>query len=38
MMLQNSLMMGGRYDSHDHFRDWRLDVDHMTYEVCSSSS
>lgn len=32
MMLQNSLLMGGRFDSHDHFRDWRLDVDNMTYE------
>ncbi|KAJ0106462.1 hypothetical protein Patl1_19186 [Pistacia atlantica] len=32
MMLQNSLLMGGRLDSHDHFRDWRLDVDNMSYE------
>ncbi|KAH7549361.1 hypothetical protein JRO89_XS13G0019800 [Xanthoceras sorbifolium] len=32
MMFQNSLLMGGRFDSHDHFRDWRLDVDNMTYE------
>lgn len=33
MLLQNSLLMGGRVDSHDHFRDWRLDVDNMSYEV-----
>ncbi|KAH9778825.1 RING-type domain-containing protein [Citrus sinensis] len=32
MMLQNSLLMGGRVDSHDHFSDWRLDVDNMSYE------
>lgn len=32
MMLQNSLLMGGRFESHDRFRDWRLDVDNMTYE------
>ncbi|CAI9113507.1 OLC1v1014119C1 [Oldenlandia corymbosa var. corymbosa] len=33
VMLQNNLMMGGRYDGHDRYRDWRLDVDHMSYEV-----
>ncbi|KAF5734535.1 putative ring finger containing protein [Tripterygium wilfordii] len=32
MMLQNSLLMGGRIDQHDRFRDWRLDVDDMSYE------
>ncbi|GAV81974.1 zf-RING_2 domain-containing protein [Cephalotus follicularis] len=32
MILQNSLLMGGRLDSHDRFREWRLDVDNMTYE------
>ncbi|GKV23607.1 hypothetical protein SLEP1_g33315 [Rubroshorea leprosula] len=31
-MLQNSLLMGGRSESRDQFSDWRLDVDHMTYE------
>lgn len=30
--------MGGRLDMHDRFRDWRLDVDHMSYEVSSSQS
>lgn len=25
--------MGGRFD-HDRYRDWRLDVDAMSYEVC----
>lgn len=34
MMLQNSLLMGGRFDMHDRYRDWRLDVDNMSYEVC----
>ena len=33
MMLQGSLLMGGQLNSHDHFRDWRLDVDNMSYEV-----
>lgn len=32
MMLQNGLLMGGRFDMHDRYRDWRLDVDNMTYE------
>ncbi|KAF3438599.1 hypothetical protein FNV43_RR21362 [Rhamnella rubrinervis] len=32
MMVQSSLLMGGRLDVHDRFRDWRLDVDHMSYE------
>jgi hypothetical protein len=31
MMLQNSFIMGGRLDR---FSNWRLDIDHMTYEVC----
>ncbi|GJV19335.1 RING/U-box superfamily protein [Tanacetum coccineum] len=29
--LQGSLLMGGRLD-HDQYRDWRLDVDNMSYE------
>lgn len=29
-MLQNSFMMGGRLDR---YSDWRLDIDHMSYEV-----
>ncbi|GFS32367.1 RING/U-box superfamily protein [Actinidia rufa] len=32
MMLQNSLMVGGRSDGFDRYRDWRLDVDNMSYE------
>lgn len=32
MMFQSSLMMGGRSDM-DRYRDWRLDVDNMSYEV-----
>ncbi|KAG5009436.1 hypothetical protein JHK87_017951 [Glycine soja] len=32
MILQGRIMMGGRFDSHDQFRDWRLDVDNMSYE------
>ncbi|KAE8124883.1 hypothetical protein FH972_019728 [Carpinus fangiana] len=32
MMLQNSLIMGGRFDIQDRYRDLRLDVDNMTYE------
>ncbi|KAK7358189.1 hypothetical protein VNO77_00113 [Canavalia gladiata] len=32
MMLQGSLLIGGRLNSHDQFRDWRLDVDNMSYE------
>jgi hypothetical protein len=36
VMLQNSLLMGGRSDLHDRLHDrftgWRLDVDNMTYE------
>ncbi|KAL6178185.1 hypothetical protein ACLB2K_049704 [Fragaria x ananassa] len=31
MMFQSSLMMGGRSDM-DRYREWRLDVDNMTYE------
>lgn len=31
MMFQSSLMMGGRSDM-DRYRDWRLDVDNMSYE------
>lgn len=37
MMLQNSLIMGGRFDIQDRYRDLRLDVDNMTYEVCCFS-
>lgn len=36
VMLQGNLLMGGRL-GHDRYRDWRLDVDSMTYEVCLSS-
>lgn len=32
MMLQGSLMMGGRSERFDRYREWRLDVDHMSYE------
>jgi hypothetical protein len=32
LILRNSLQMVGRLDSRDQFRDWRLDVDDMTYE------
>ncbi|KAJ7975164.1 RING/U-box superfamily protein [Quillaja saponaria] len=32
MMLQGRLLMGGRLDSRDQFREWRLDVDNMSYE------
>ncbi|KAL6010810.1 hypothetical protein ACLOJK_001252 [Asimina triloba] len=31
MMLQSSFMMGGP-DGYDRYRDWRLDVDNMSYE------
>ncbi|KAI3818845.1 hypothetical protein L1987_12666 [Smallanthus sonchifolius] len=31
VMLQGNLLMGGRLD-HDQYRDWRLDVDSMSYE------
>ncbi|XP_077244679.1 uncharacterized protein LOC143884781 [Tasmannia lanceolata] len=31
MMLQTSLLLGGA-DSYDRYRDWRLDVDNMSYE------
>ncbi|PIA33423.1 hypothetical protein AQUCO_04100093v1 [Aquilegia coerulea] len=33
MMFQSSLMMGGRSDGYDRHRDWRLDVDRMSYEL-----
>ncbi|KAL2321158.1 hypothetical protein Fmac_030127 [Flemingia macrophylla] len=32
MIIQGRIMMGGRLSSHDRFRDWRLDVDNMSYE------
>lgn len=32
LMLRSSLLMGGVLDSRDRFRDWRLDIDGMTYE------
>ncbi|KAF9591883.1 hypothetical protein IFM89_008929 [Coptis chinensis] len=32
MLFQSGLMSGGRSDRHDRYRDWRLDVDHMSYE------
>ncbi|KAD7117379.1 hypothetical protein R6Q59_006018 [Mikania micrantha] len=31
VMLQGNLLIGGRLD-HDRYRDWRLDVDNMSYE------
>lgn len=33
VMLQSSMLMGGRSDGLDRYRDLRLDVDHMSYEV-----
>ncbi|CAI8619961.1 unnamed protein product [Vicia faba] len=32
MLLQGRILMGGRYNSRDLFRDLRLDVDNMSYE------
>ncbi|CAI8594917.1 unnamed protein product [Vicia faba] len=32
MIIQGKRFMGGRINSHDQFRDWRLDVDNMSYE------
>ncbi|KAF7834616.1 Transcription factor GLABRA 3 [Senna tora] len=32
MLLQGNLLMGGRLNSRDHFREMRLDVDNMSYE------
>ncbi|XP_017243988.1 uncharacterized protein LOC108215889 isoform X1 [Daucus carota subsp. sativus] len=32
VMLQSSMLMGGRSDGLDRYRDLRLDVDHMSYE------
>ncbi|GAB4845254.1 hypothetical protein Ancab_038664 [Ancistrocladus abbreviatus] len=32
MMFQNGLPVAGRSDGFDRYRDWRLDVDHMSYE------
>ncbi|KAL6973584.1 RING-type E3 ubiquitin transferase [Sarracenia purpurea var. burkii] len=32
MMLQQSLLMGGRPDGYDRYRNWRLDADKMSYE------
>ncbi|XP_023519760.1 uncharacterized protein LOC111783108 isoform X1 [Cucurbita pepo subsp. pepo] len=32
MMFQSGLLMGGRFDIHDQFRELRLDVDNMSYE------
>ncbi|KAK4256564.1 hypothetical protein QN277_006271 [Acacia crassicarpa] len=31
-LLQGTLTMGARLNSRDHFRDWRLDTDNMSYE------
>lgn len=33
VMLQSNLLMGGRSDGADRYRDWRLDIDSMSYEV-----
>ncbi|KAI5382701.1 hypothetical protein KIW84_070212, partial [Lathyrus oleraceus] len=38
MLLQGRILMGGRYNSRDLFRDLRLDVDNMSYEVRSFSN
>ncbi|KAJ6687744.1 E3 UBIQUITIN-PROTEIN LIGASE RNF165 [Salix koriyanagi] len=35
MVLQNRFIMGGRLD---HFSNWRLDIDHMTYELMKNPS
>lgn len=35
MLLHNGLVMGGVLSSYDHFRDLRLNVDGMSYEVSS---
>lgn len=32
LMFQNSLLFGGRSDGFDRYRDWRIDVDSMSYE------
>ncbi|XP_042500377.1 uncharacterized protein LOC122078462 [Macadamia integrifolia] len=32
VMFQNSLLLGGRSHQYDQYRDWRLDVDNMSYE------
>lgn len=32
MALQGRILMGGRFNSRDLYRDWRLDVDNMSYE------
>ncbi|KAJ4961326.1 hypothetical protein NE237_021236 [Protea cynaroides] len=32
VMFQNSLLLGGRSDKYDQYREWRLDVDNMSYE------
>ncbi|XP_050902460.1 E3 ubiquitin-protein ligase MBR2 isoform X1 [Lathyrus oleraceus] len=32
MIIQGKRLMGGRVNSRDQFRDWRLDVDNMSYE------
>ena len=34
MMLQSSLLFGENVEGSDRYGDWRLDVDHMSYEVC----
>lgn len=33
MMFQSRVLLGGGLDVYDQFRDWRLDVDNMSYEV-----
>jgi len=38
MALQGRILMGGRFNSRDLYRDWRLDVDNMSYEVTSFSN
>jgi hypothetical protein len=38
MIIQGARLMGAQLSSRDQFRDWRLDVDNMSYEVSSLSS
>ena len=36
VLFESNFLMGGRPSGHDQYRDWRLDVDNMSYEVCGS--
>lgn len=35
VLFESNFLMGGRSSGHDRYRDWRLDVDNMSYEVCT---